>query len=276
MGNPVATAEPGWSEKTRRFWAGSARWRDKYGTLAGLKLALALRHDYSMPAGSLFAATVPGLKHPLVLRAGSADLDVFTQLLGTDALDFPLPQAPRYILDAGANVGIASAIFATRFPAAEILAVEPEPGNFAVLQRNAAQCPQITPLRAAVWNADGLVELSETRSGLEHRVQVHGVTHTASAREVPALTISSLLERAGWPRFDLVKLDIEGSEVEVLGQSELAWLAGVSVLVAELHDRFRPGCRAAFDHALAGRGFGLSSSGEYLVAVRGQGNPAAG
>lgn len=265
-------ARVGLATKATRFWAGSAAWRKEYGTLAGLRVALALRGDYSRPPGSRYPVHVLGLRHPLELRAATADVAIFTQLCQGGDLDFPLSRAPEYILDAGAHIGVASAILASRFPAAHILAVEPEPENFASLQRNTSGYPRITTLEAAVWGHDGVLALSETVTGAEHMVQAHSLADPGSPgeslRRVPAWSVGSLLARIGWPRFDLVKLDIEGAELEVLQAGGLAWLDGTSVLVVELHDRFRKGCREAFEAALQGRGFELSTSGEYQIARR--------
>ena len=47
---------------------------------------------------------------------------------------------------------------------------------------------------------------------------------------------------------DLLKLDVEGAEVEVF-QSSSPWIDRVSEVVLELHDRHRPGCDEAFSRA---------------------------
>ena len=43
-------------------------------------------------------------------------------------------------------------------------------------------------------------------------------------------------------QIDVLKVDIEGSELDLFGR-RTEWLGRVRVLVIELHDRFRPGCR---------------------------------
>ena len=50
------------------------------------------------------------------------------------------------IIDAGANIGLASIWFSEQFPACKIFAVEPDRGNLSVLARNAAKRTQIVPL----------------------------------------------------------------------------------------------------------------------------------
>ena len=86
---------------------------------------------------------------------------------------------------------------------------------------------------------------------------------------VRAVTVKELLEHAGASRVDLVKIDIEGSELELFSENT-DWVASVGMLVLELHDRFRPGCREALDRALARSGvhFRESHRGEDVVFVR--------
>src|SRR5262245_59178053 len=97
------------------------------------------------PAGELVRVQVPPLQ-PLFLRAGTSAILIFRQLFIRRELDFPLPGAPAVIIDAGANIGLASLYFAARFPQARILALEVEPSNFRMLTLNTRDYPQVTPL----------------------------------------------------------------------------------------------------------------------------------
>ncbi|QKT03354.1 FkbM family methyltransferase [Ectothiorhodospiraceae bacterium 2226] len=56
------------------------------------------------------------------------------------------------ILDTGANIGTSALYFAQRYPRAR-LAVEPEDGNFALLETNTRHLPNVTALKAAVWGS---------------------------------------------------------------------------------------------------------------------------
>jgi len=57
---------------------------------------------------------------------------------------------------------------------------------------------------------------------------------------------------------DLLKIDIEGSEKEVFEACD--WQDRIGSAVVELHDRFRPGCSQAVNHAL--ENFSQSTSGD--------------
>ena len=56
-----------------------------------------------------------------------------------------LDWTPNYVLDAGANIGLASRIFAMLWPHAMIISLEPDADNFAMLELNAAMASNIRP-----------------------------------------------------------------------------------------------------------------------------------
>ena len=43
---------------------------------------------------------------------------------------------PSVIIDAGANIGTSSIFFAKKYPDAKVFAIEPEQGNYDILQKN--------------------------------------------------------------------------------------------------------------------------------------------
>jgi Methyltransferase FkbM domain len=55
-----------------------------------------------------------------------------------------------------------------------------------------------------------------------------------SGEEVPGMTVSELLDAAGFERADFVKLDIQGGEAELFAHAE-GWARRVGALVAEIH-----------------------------------------
>ena len=73
---------------------------------------------------------------------------------------------PFVFVDIGANVGLFSLYVAATAPAARILAIEPEPGNFARLAFNIAANPevQITPLQLALGDAKARRRSCSTRA----------------------------------------------------------------------------------------------------------------
>lgn len=138
---------------------------------------------------------------------------------------------PGVVLDLGANAGAATLDFATRFPAARIVAVEPDPSAFARLRRNVAGLPNVQALNLAVGGRSG-------RARFEPAAWSWG-SHLAADQtagdgvEVEILSFDDLLRRLDLPAVDLVKMDIEGAEYAMLDAA--ARLGDVGELVGELH-----------------------------------------
>jgi FkbM family methyltransferase len=168
----------------------------------------------------------------------------------------------EFILDCGANVGLASVYFLNRFPRARVLAVEPDPENVAICRRNLAPYgDRATVLQAGVWGCSTKLTVVPSPFGPAEKwgVQVRAfragdpVENTVEAWDIPALAA-----HAGVKKVDILKIDIERSEMEVFASSPERWLPGVRNLVIELHGE---DCSQAF--------FAGMEHCEYRLAHRG-------
>jgi FkbM family methyltransferase len=155
--------------------------------------------------------------------------DVFVR----KSLDFSLEgQAPR-ILDCGANVGLASLYFKTRYPGARITAFEADPAIAEVLLRNLERngCGDVEVTRAAVWIEDGKVDF-RCEGADSGTIDALAGDLRGETRTVPSVRLRRVLA-AG--KIDVVKLDIEGGEESVLCDCIEA-LRHVRVLLLDLHE----------------------------------------
>ena len=66
---------------------------------------------------------------------------------------------------------------------------------------------------------------------------------------VRAVTVPEIMRQHDLPGIDLLKVDIEGSEMEVFSHAD-TWIGSVNAISIELHDRFRPGCSSVFFQAV--------------------------
>lgn len=217
---------------------------------------------------------VPGLERPVSIRLGETDQEVFRKIFVRNEYGFVTPPGVGTIVDAGANVGYSVLWFRRQYPEARIIALEPDPENFAVLSANCGHLPGVTLLQAALWGTDGEVRI-ETHNGKGRDLRSWGRrtsapdAASAEAVAVPALSPRSVMERAGFPQVGLFKMDIEGAEKDVFEAPDTTWLHQVGVLTAEFHDRFRPGATAAAEAALAPLGFRARRKGENTWFTRG-------
>lgn len=168
---------------------------------------------------------------------------------------------PRLIVDAGAHIGMATVYFARRFPKARIIALEPDDENFALLERNTKGL-NVLPLKQGLWNRNGYVRIANPDADTWSFRVVEDLNGP-----IEAINVDYLISRYG--KIDCLKLDIEGSEVQVLLNSR-SWIDSIESYFVELHDK-EPGahaCKDALEYAFDGRHFKHSQSGENHVLVR--------
>jgi FkbM family methyltransferase len=184
--------------------------------------------------------------HPVYLRIDTSDFCAYRDVLIFKSKSYD-PGIPDFslstIVDAGAHIGMASILFALRYPTARIIAVEPEPSNFAALLRNTAPYKAITPIQAALWKEDGEVTLGASDAHPKGAFQVI----KNGRQRVRAITMDTLMRETGIASIDLLKVDIEGAEIEVF--ESCPWIGNVRVIAIELHDRVRTGCAAVVKNA---------------------------
>jgi FkbM family methyltransferase len=190
----------------------------------------------------------PSIGRPVTLRLGTSDLDTYEKIFSEREYFFEPASPPGVIVDAGANIGLASLYFAARFPGARIIAIEPEASNFALLRKNTAAWPAIIPVQAALWGEDTRVQVVDP--GLDKwGFRARGGECPADAslcHEVAGITVDHLRREHGLDYIDIFKMDIEGGEIEVFAAGG-QWLDRVGLLIAELHERYRPGCNQSLE-----------------------------
>jgi FkbM family methyltransferase len=185
------------------------------------------------------------------LRKGTTDLYTFRDVFLQDSMRFigDSEMHPSCIVDCGAHIGCTSLFFALRYPGTKVIAIEPDAQNFELLSANVRRWPNVVPINAAVWDRVTWVRIANpggnpTGLYVKESKEVDGT-------DLPALTVSEIMEKAGVDRVDILKIDVEGAEMKLFSSPDChVWLSTVSVLIVELHDRLFPGCARAFYRAL--------------------------
>lgn len=169
--------------------------------------------------------------------------EIFTE----DIYHLDLETSHPLFLDLGAHLGLASLYFAHRFPAARVLAVEPHPVSFQLLQENIWHNRldhRVSCLQAAVTpgsqptttlHADpeaSWLSTASTKPGAWTGDQ------TTTQLTVPAISVQQLLADQldiNQPNpIDLVKLDVEGLELELLTAAR-SFFPQINHWLIELH-----------------------------------------
>jgi FkbM family methyltransferase len=206
-------------------------------------------------------------KYPVVVRLrGSSDMEVFGPIfVAEEYACLEEISLPKLVLDLGANVGYSSAYLLSRFPSAAVVAVEPDPGNFEQCRENLAPYgSRVRLVLGGVWPNRSRLVLSRPASGddREWATQVRESDGSDDVPTVEAWDIPSLLELAGQEQIDLLKVDIEGSEVHLFGSNFSSWLPKVRNICIELHGA---DCREVFFAALRNFDYELGFSGDLTI-----------
>jgi FkbM family methyltransferase len=217
----------------------------------------------------------PFLRHPVHLRyiMSLSDHIMFEQIFRARGYDIDIPTEPKWIFDIGANIGLASLYFANRFPDAQIIGVEPESTNHRQAVLNTKPYTNVEILHGAIWPREETLRLLD--KGLGEASFMVTSTEGEGSYELPAYTIGGLMKRAGINTVDLVKIDIEGAEMDLFTENYKEWLPYTKILLVETHDRYRPGTSRAVFNAINEYDFDLEVKGENLVFYNRQLMPRA-
>jgi hypothetical protein len=101
----------------------------KFGVL-GFKLYMIKKIKFPR----IIKVRLPESKDTMTLRPNTSDMDVFQQIFVNEEYEFSLDTDPAVIIDAGANIGLASIYYSIKYPKAKIIAIEPELSNYELLK----------------------------------------------------------------------------------------------------------------------------------------------
>ena len=152
----------------------------------------------------------------------------------------------RTVVDVGANIGAFTLAARRMFPNSRVIAIEPDPDNIHVLRSNCGDDEQVTICQTAVLN-DGCPstvhlcrhELNSGGSYVRELFQQKSAPFTDSSPiVVPCRSIHDLLVEMGVNVIDLLKVDAEGSEVEIFScLADHGWLPKTCWIRFEWHGR---------------------------------------
>lgn len=210
---------------------------------------------------------LPGSGYEVSLRTNTTDGPTFEQVFDREEYASPnLPPDANFIIDLGANIGLSALFFCLHYPKAAILALEPSEGNYRQLLRNlAAAGPRVSAMHAAAWHVTGKINLqTDAEDGNDLGEWGGQVSSSRRGVEVACLCMADIIRMSGHDHVDILKIDIEGAELELFSLGDRLWLDAVDLIVVETHDRFRPGSDAAVRVALAALFVELPPRGENL------------
>ena len=170
------------------------------------------------------------------VRHRSGDIDILRKFYAYGYYEWPPEvatalaalQRPVNVLDLGANIGFFDVHTTQHVQIGDVVCFEPDPHNSVILERTrAANQADWTIVRACASNRAGRVMFSSGHKNFS-RIEADGDV------EVAAIDVFPHISNA-----DLIKMNIEGSEWEILQDSRLADTA--AIWIVEYHRIRNPG-----------------------------------
>lgn len=183
-------------------------------------------------AYKLSFGSVPRL---LSMRTFTGDIDIFYEVLWKKIYDrLPKDTEKKYtIIDLGANIGITSLFFSRKYSYARVYGIEPDPDNFELLLNNMKveiSEKRFFPIHAAIAARDGLAYIHKSEKAYNTTISINEVSELT----VRMIDLNSLFSELKVSTVDLLKVDIEGMEMEIFS-GNTSFLQLVNNIVIECH-----------------------------------------
>ena len=167
------------------------------------------------------------------------------------------------IVDIGANVGFASLYLLERFPRSVVHAYEPNLHCFEILRRNMSA--NGFDRRVQLWNeavgrSAGTIRLTSTGASTL-LTAVGAPDHPAIVVTAQMVDLQQVVERRRVRdrKIDLLKIDVEGAEVDILEGASDSVLHLIRNFIIEYHDAILPGAKLRCVARLQAAGFKCGS-----------------
>jgi FkbM family methyltransferase len=107
----------------------------------------------------------------------------------------------------------------------------------------------------AIFNAETTVELKEAALSAHRSAVASQFVQDHQSATVQAIPLQRAMELAGTDRIDLLKIDVEGAEIEIVeGADPVCW-QNIERVVVEYHDLLKPGCKESVTRVLTRQGY---------------------
>lgn len=164
---------------------------------------------------------------------------IYEDIFKRNEYPFKTTKETPFIIDCGSHIGLSVLYFKKLYPNAKIVAFEPNPLTFKLLQKNIFQnkLRDVKLINVAVFDKNGNIDFYVDKNtenpwgwGDSAVINKWYSVDTAKTIKVKAITLSQFIK----PKVDLLKLDIEGVEERVLRSIEDK-LKNIKEIMIEFH-----------------------------------------
>ena len=220
------------------------------------------------PKNNFYVIKNKTFNNPLYLRKDQSDPYIFDQVFVEQQYNFDYGDSDKikWIIDAGANIGLAAIFFSRKYPNAKIISIEPDKNNFELLKKNTVNYPQVHPIHAALWYKEEKLDISNKEEKSAGYMIEAAVSETENL--ISSTTLSQIVSQFNMDEISILKLDIEGSEKEVFQHNSSDWLPKCGVVITELHDWMKAGTSKVFFTEMARYEWNTYVKGENIICIK--------
>jgi len=155
---------------------------------------------------------------------------------GFDDQAFILAETPvKTIFDVGANIGSVAADYLERFPHADVFCFEPLPDAIIALERRFRHNPRLKIIKEAVSNTPGQTVSFFVKPLGGMSSLYRPFLGSSDEIKVPTITLDKLCADRGIQTVDVLKIDIEGAEIQALeGARHLLTKGAIRLIYSEV------------------------------------------
>ena len=141
-------------------------------------------------------------------------INLFEEIFAFNVYSFEASELPPFIIDCGSNIGVSILYFKAKYPDAKILAFEPDPETFELLDENvrANNLNGVELLNVALSDQDSKVHLFAKPAPGSLTMSLFKSEEKTETKSVIAKRLSGYINS----KVSLLKIDVEGSEVRIL------------------------------------------------------------
>lgn len=168
------------------------------------------------------------------------------------------PKPTDIVVDIGANIGMATLYLDWLAPGIRIHCFEPARETRSRLIQNIAArglTNSVTVYPVAVSGHSGVLKLLGGGNSGHRSVVASAFASEMVAEDVECLTLEAALTRCGVDRVDLLKIDVEGSETDILEAASPTILGRADRVAVEFHNHIRPNSLDVVLNAVKAAGF---------------------
>ena len=209
---------------------------------------LRLQRNLDVPIERASSLTLYSLK----CRAECHDDQVAIKSIASHPLaDLRMSHPPDLILDCNAGIGVLSAYLLTLFPAAEVLALEPDSEKFSLL------CENLAPYSRRAQSVMGSLALGDDQYAQN------------SESNCNSLSYEALLQIGGKSHICMLKINANTLRTAIESQANLSWLSKMRAVLVEIQsDSQLDTAIGSLFSLIPVQEFGYRIFGNYIIAQR--------